>query len=179
MEEDLDRDGRIDHRLWYENGWPVRGARDLTGDGIFEATEIYRNGKLWRDAVDTDGSGIPDYAELFGAAPARFWDYNEDGKDDSRASEGRGGTEVREFSTRLDGVFDLTVVFRAGQIVEVRRSGRPVAVSEEPGRGITWIGSPSRAAGLDKTTPDGFKSLGGKRYLVFRHAGTVYAEELK
>jgi tetratricopeptide (TPR) repeat protein len=179
VEEDLDRDGRIDHRLWYENGSPVRGARDLTGDGIFEATEIYRNGKLWRDAVDTDGSGIPDYAEVFGAAPARFWDYNEDGNDDSRASEGRGGTEVREFSTRLDGVFDLTVVFRAGQIVEVRRSGKPVAVSAEPGRGITWIGSPGKAAGLDKTTPDGFQSLGGKRYLVFRYAGTVYAEELK
>jgi tetratricopeptide (TPR) repeat protein len=179
MEEDLDRDGRIDHRLWYENGSPVRGARDLTGDGIFEATETWKDARLWRDAVDTDGSGIPDYAEVFGAEPARFWDYNEDGKDDSRASEGRDGTEIREFSTRLDGVFDLTVVFRAGQIVEVRRSGRPVAVSAEPGRGITWIGSPGKAVGLDRTTPDGFQSLGGRRYLVFRHAGTVYAEELK
>jgi len=179
VEEDLDGDGRLDHSVWYERGSPMRGARDLTGDGIFEATEIYRNGKLWKSAVDTDGSGVADYTEVFGAAPVRLWDYNEDGKDDSRASEGPGGAEIREFSTSLDGVFDLTVAFRAGRIVEVRRSGRPVPVGAAPDRGLTWIGSPVQGAGLDGATPDGFHSLGGRRYLVFRHAGAVYAEELK
>jgi hypothetical protein len=179
VEEDLDGDGRLDHRVWYEHGLPVRGARDLTGDGTFEATEIYRNGKLWKSAVDTDGSGVADYTEVFGAAPIRLWDYDEDGKDDSRASEGPGGAEIREFSTSLDGVFDLAVTFRAGRIIEVRRSGRIVPVGAAPDRGLTWIGSPAQGAGLDGATPDGFHSLGGKRYLVFRHAGAVYAEELK
>jgi len=179
MEEDLDRDGRIDHRVWYENGSPVRGARDIAADGVFEATEIYRNGKLWKSAVDTDGSGVADYTEVFAAAPVRLWDYDEDGKDDSRASEGPDGAEIREFSTSLDGVFDLTVIFRAGRIIEVRRSGRPVPVGASPELGLTWIGSPGKGVGLDAATPDGFHSLGGKRYLVFRHAGVVYAEELK
>ncbi len=179
VEEDLDGDGRLDHRVWYENGSPARGARDLTGDGIFEATEVYRNGKLWKSAVDTDGSGVADYTEVFGVSPVRLWDYNEDGKDDSRASEGPGGAEIREFCTSLDGVFDLTVVFRAGRIVEVRRSGRPVPVGAAPERGLTWIGSPAQGAGLDDATPDGLHSLGGKRYLVFRYAGAIYAEELK
>lgn len=177
--EDLDGDGKVDHRIWYENGSPVRGERDMAADGVFEAKEIWQDGRLWKSAVDTDGSGVADYSEVFAAGTVRLWDYDEDGKDDSRASDGPGGAEIREFSTSLDGVFDLTVVFRADRIAEVRRSGRPVPVSVSTERGLTWIGSPGKGVGLDAATPDGFHSLGGKRYLVFRHAGAVYAEELE
>ena len=100
--EDTDGDGRIDHRVWYAAGKPVRGQRDLAGDGVFEAAETWTDGALSRLSVDTDGNGRFDYGETFRPA-ARLWDYNEDGRDDSReTSDGKGGL-VREFSTRADG----------------------------------------------------------------------------
>lgn len=51
VEEDADGDGRIDHRVWFLNGQPVRGERSLTGDGVFPIKETWRGGKLVRETV--------------------------------------------------------------------------------------------------------------------------------
>jgi hypothetical protein len=176
LEEDADGDGRVDHRLWYAAGKPLRGTRDLAGDGVFEAEESWVDGALARLSVDTDGNGRFDYAETWQPA-ARLWDYNEDGRDDSReASDGKGGL-VREFSTRADGRFDLRILFRGGTIVEVRKSGRVVAATPDVKRGVTWIGPVPKTAVVDASR-EGYRTFGGREYLVFRHAGVVYVEAL-
>jgi hypothetical protein len=184
LEEDLDGDGRLDHRVWYRQGSPVRGERDLADDGIFESVETWKDGRLWKSAVDTDGDGTPDYTELAGPRPVRLWDYNGDGRDDARQTFLADGSVAREFSTSLDGRFDLRVVFAGARIASVQRDGKPLAVQVDPRHGLVWIGraavAPSGAfPSLDAAPPDGFRLIGGRRYLVFRHEGTLYAEELR
>jgi Flp pilus assembly protein TadD len=177
LAEDADSDGRVDHRLWYEDGKPVRGERDLTGDKVFEAAETWTDGVLARLSVDTDANGRFDYGETYQPS-ARLWDYNEDGRDDSReTSDGRGGL-VREFSTRADGRFDLRILFRGGAIVEVRKSGRLVTATPDVKRGVTWIGPVPKTAAIDASAHDGYRTFSGREYLVFRHGSVVYVEAL-
>jgi hypothetical protein len=178
LEEDADGDGGVDHRLWYEAGRPVRGVRDLAGDGVFEAVETWTDGALARLSVDTDGDGRVDYTETYRPAAARLWDYDQDGRDDSReTADGKGGT-VREFSTRADGRFDLRILFRDGAIVEVRRDGRVVAATTDAARGVTWIGPVPKSAVVDASAPEGYRTFGGREYLLFRHGPVVYVEAL-
>ncbi len=136
-----------------------------------------RSSELSRLAVDTDGNGRSDYGETYQPA-ARLWDYNEDGRDDSRETfDGKGGL-VREFSTRADGRFDLRILFHGGAIVEVRKSGRLVAATPDAKRGVTWIGPVPKTAAIDASTHDGYRTFGGREYLVFRHQLVVYVEAL-
>ena len=107
---------------------------------------------LSRLSIDTDGNGRFDYGETYQPS-ARLWDYNEDGRDDSReTSDGKGGL-VREFSTRADGRFDLRILFRGGAIVEVRKSGRLVAATPDAKRGVTWIGRVPETAAVTPSAP--------------------------
>jgi hypothetical protein len=163
--------------VWYQNGSPVRGERDLADDGIFEARETWKDGMLWKSAVDSDGSGRPDYTEIHGKTLLRLWDFDEDGRDDSRQSTEPDGTVVREFSTRLDGRFDLRVAFRGERIVSVERAGKPLQV--RAASGVVWIGRQGPPAALDPAAPEGFQRVSGRRYLVFRYEGITYAEELE
>jgi hypothetical protein len=157
----------------------VRGARDLDGNGIFESVETWKDGRLLQSAVDTDGDGAADYTELAGPEPVRLWDYNGDGRSDARQARQADGTVLREFSTGLDGRFDLQVVFSADRILGVVKGGRTLAVRADAVRGIVWIGAVGPAASIGPATPEGFHRAGSRRYLVFRHAGTTYAEELE
>jgi hypothetical protein len=179
MEEDLDGDGRIDHKIWYEKGTPVRGARDFADDGIFESSEAWKDGRLWKSEVDTDGDGAADFTELAGPEPVRLWDYDADGRHDARQVLRADGSVVREFATARGGIFDLRVVFAAGRIVSVERGGKAVPVRADARRGIVWIGAPAAGAAVSASAPEGFQSAGGRRYLLFRHEGTTYVEELQ
>ena len=164
--------------MWYTAGKPVRGARDLAGDGVFEAAEAWTDGALARMSVDTDGDGRFDYAETYRPVAAKLWDYNQDGRDDSRETpDGKGGL-VREFSTKADGRFDLRILFRDGAIVEVRRDGRLIAATPDAARGVTWIGPVPKSARIDAAALDGYRTFGGREYLVFRHGSVVYLEAL-
>ena len=57
-EEDADGDGRLDHRVWFVNGQPVRGERSLTGDGVFQIKETWSGGKLVKETVVSGFSEI-------------------------------------------------------------------------------------------------------------------------
>ena len=57
VEEDADGDGRLDHRVWFVNGRPVRGERSLSGDGVFPIKETWSGGKLVKE---TFISGFPE-----------------------------------------------------------------------------------------------------------------------
>jgi tetratricopeptide (TPR) repeat protein len=178
MEEDAGGHGVIDHKVWYEDGLPVKGLRDLRGDGAWQETDTYRSGKLWKSVVDTDGDGKPDYAELRDGGLIKLWDYNEDGIDDARERAGAGGTVVREFSTALNGRYDLEIVFKNGRITAVSRGGKPVAVTPDEKSGVTWIGGRGSFP-VDAAEKDGIASFGGRPYLFFRFMGNLYVEVLE
>jgi tetratricopeptide (TPR) repeat protein len=180
MEEDADGDGVFDHRVWYVNGAPSRGERALTGNGLFQVKETWRNGRLAGASFDSDDDGKVDYRELYGAQPMKFWDYNADGRDDSREAPGQGGAVVREFSTLRNGVFDLRLTWSSGRITQVTSGGRTVAITPDSERGVTWIGQPPvRGARPDLALRDGFQLVDGREYLIFRYGGVVYAEGVK
>jgi tetratricopeptide (TPR) repeat protein len=180
MEESTAGDGVYDHRVWYTRGQPERGTRSLSHDGIFQVTETWKNGRLAAEVVDTDGDGTPDYRETYGASPVKSWDFNEDGRDDSREYDQPDGSHVRELSTKMDGTFDLKIIARGPRIVSFTRRGAPVPVVPDDPRGVTWIGHPAPAAGKpDLTLADGLQTIEGLQYLVFRLAGIVYVEAVQ
>ncbi len=179
MEESSVGNGVFDHRVWYARGEPVRGARSLTGNGVFQVAETWTNGRLSSESIDTSGDGEADYRQTYGAVPMKSWDYNEDGRDDSREYQMPGGTQVRELSTKMNGVFDLRVATRGNRIVSFTRGGAPVPVVPDAARGVTWIGRPAPSGMLDTSLPDGLQTIAGGRYLVFRTAGVVYAEAVQ
>ncbi len=179
LEEDTNGDGAIDHRVWYANGAPVRGERSLGDSAIFSVKETWKNGKLVEEIFDTDGDGRPDYRVTYGENLMKAWDYNEDGKDDSREYPGPGGIIVRDISTALNGVFDVKVRTQDGRIVGVSKAGVEEKVAVDAGRGVTWIGTPAAAGvSLDTAAPEGVQVLGARSYLLFRSAGVTYAEEI-
>jgi len=180
MEEDVNGDGRMDHRVWFANGTPIRGERSLGGSSLFAVKETWKDGKLLSDITDTDGDGRPDFRETYGGNSMKAWDYNEDGKDDCREFPGPGGTTLREISSALNGVFDVRIRTQDGRIVEVTKAGVEEKVSGDAARGVTWIGTPAApGAAPDLSAPDGVQALGSRSYLVFRSAGITYAEEVK
>ncbi len=179
MEESLGADGVMDHRVWFQAGRPLRGSRSLSRDGRFQVAETWKDGRLAADAIDTDGDGKVDYRETFGSTPVRSWDFNEDGRDDSREYLLPDGSHLRELSTLLDGVFDVRVVTRGARIVSLTRSGRSVPVLADAIRGVTWIGEPAKAPGTpDLAGVNQIQHISGMPYLVFAMGGIVYAEAL-
>ena len=179
MEEDTSGSGKIDHKVWYSNGVPVRGVRDLNGNGVFEVQETWANGEIATIAADTNDNGKIDYRETFGAHPMKSWDYNEDGIIDSREYPDGRGRIVRDFSTAMNGVFDLSLVWEGDKLVSVKRRGQDVPVNADPARGVMWIGSAGgRTAAVSGESAEGYVTAAGKEYLVFRHAGVTYVEEL-
>jgi hypothetical protein len=154
---------------------PTRGERVLPGGPLLR--ETWTNGRLTFAEADTDGNGKVDYRETYGPSLVSSWDFNEDGVPDSRMSVGPDGSVVRELSSRLNGVFDVRVVYRGGRIVAVTRGNAALKVQSDPARGVTWIGTPAAAgARPDTGAPDGLQEIGGAEYLVFHQAGVLYAE---
>jgi tetratricopeptide (TPR) repeat protein len=180
MEESSAGDGIFDHLVWYARGQPDRGARSLSRDGVFQVTETWKNGQLAGEVMDTDNDGTPDYRHTYGGSPMKAWDFNEDGMDDSREYEVSDGTHVRELSTKMNGIFDLRIVSRGQRIVSLWRGGVQEPVVADVPRGVTWIGRRAPAAAKpDVSLPDGFQTIAGNRYLVFRLSGVVYAEAVQ
>jgi hypothetical protein len=109
----------------------------------------------------------------------KAWDYNEDGIDDSREHTAPNGETIREFSTAMNGVFDMSIAYRGTTIARVTRAGKMVSVTPDPLRGVTWIGTPAPREKPDATLPDGIQTIGGRAFLVFHLEDVLYAEALK
>lgn len=108
--EDLpDGRGNFTRSVYYSDSLPAEGLRDLDGDGIPEIRELYRGGRLWKITLDQDGDGKPEFAQVLeDDEMLTFWDYNDDGVYDSREVAASDGLSSRDFSSTLDGSFDLT-----------------------------------------------------------------------
>ncbi|MBN1834257.1 MAG: hypothetical protein JW820_00330 [Spirochaetales bacterium] len=173
-----DRSGRYRHRVVYEEGRPVYGLRDLDEDGRFETREEYRGGELALIELDQDGDGNPEFTELLDPDPQarseKRWDYDSDGRVDSRQRQLRDGSTVREFSSRLDGSFDLRAVFRDGRLAEFRRGGEELSVRYDSSRGVYWIGRVRAWDRLPQPLTEGVHHRGGSRVFVFEHGDDFY-----
>ena len=109
----------------------------------------------------------------------KSWDYNGDGVADSREYPVGPDSVVRDFSTAMNGTFDLSYLWKKDELVRVTRRGQQVPLTHDPARGVVWIGQPARAgAKIDVDGGEGYRAVSGKMYLVFRREGTTYAEEL-
>ena len=115
----------------------------------------------------------------YNAVTTRLWDYDEDGVWDAREKPGANGTVIREFSTALNGKFNLVITFKGERIISVVDNGKTLPVTPDAKKGIVWIGAPRPSSAIDSRAKDGVTALGGRDYLVFRFAGTVYIEEIQ
>jgi len=183
IDQDPDGQGRYRHRIFYEGGLPVSGLRDLDGDGRFETREVYRAGELREIVLDQDGDGNAEFTELFRPDAAtrseKRWDYDSDGRIDSRQRVLADGSTIREFSSRLDGRFDLRAVFRDGRLEELRRGGRSVSVRYDSSRDVYRIGQIRGWDPLPEPLTEGIHRRGGARLFVFEHAGKIYIGEVE
>ncbi|HET6486577.1 MAG TPA: hypothetical protein VFH83_09175 [Spirochaetia bacterium] len=179
LEEDTNGDGLMDHRVWFQDGQPVRGERSLDGGVTFPIGETWRAGILVSEAIDTNGDGKIDFRQSFAPRPSKSWDYNEDGMDDSRETPGPEGTDVLEFSTALNGVFDVRLVFLGPKLVRASISGATIGITEDPARGVTWIGPPAPASVSVEGLDDGIHVLSDTRFLSFSYGGIHYMEEIR
>lgn len=179
MEEDTDRDGIMDHEVWYSDGEAVRGLRDATGSGAFATTEMYRDGRLWEILADTTGDGKVDYKEQWNPEPVKYWDYNGDGIFDGRETAGANGSTIRDFSTALNGTYDLRVIFQKGAVISVMQNGRKIPLTPDPAKGLVWIGTPYENTRVSAKSGEGISMIDGQAYLMFRFGNTMYIEALQ
>jgi hypothetical protein len=183
VDQDPDREGRYRRYVLFAESRPVSGRRDMDGDGVFETSEQYTTGMLRSLVLDQDGDGNPEFTELFytGAPESseKRWDYNSDGRFDSRQIVLPDGSVVREFSSRLDGRFDLRAVFRNGRLDEFRRGGRLLSIRYEPDRDLYRIGPVGVSTEVPEPLTEGIYRRGGSRLFVFDYQGKTYIGELE
>ena len=178
LEEAPDSSGRYGRVVEYSQGRPAAGRRDLDRDGTFEVSESYAGGQLSGLSEDRDGDGRPEYWERYGTEGSRhFWDYDGDGRADSRELQS-GDSLVREFSSRRDGVFDAAAVFSAGRLVEFRRGGRALPVTPSPAAGWYWLGRPAGRPERFLGLPDGLHRIDGGSFFIFTYGDRRYVEQL-
>ena len=109
VEELPDSAGNFTRTVFYAASLPVEGIRDLDGDGNPEIREQFRDGRLWKITLDQDGDGVNEFEQILESGLKRmYWDYNDDGLYDSREFAGADGTQLRSFSTALNGSYDLS-----------------------------------------------------------------------
>jgi tetratricopeptide (TPR) repeat protein len=111
IDDNPDPKGNFTHTVHYVGLLPAEGYRDLDGDGIPEIREEFAEGSLRRITLDKNGDGVNEFEQVFEPGSTRmYWDYNDDGLFDSREYVRTDGEMVREFSSRLNGTYDLTFV---------------------------------------------------------------------
>ena len=178
LEQDPYDDGKYGGVVEYSRGLPIAGRRDPDHNGVFEVRESYSGGQLTGLSEDRDGDGRPEFWEQFGPEGSRrFWDYDGDGRADGRELQSAGGL-LLEFSSRRDGVFDATALFRGDRLVEFRRGGRELPVSPSSSAGVFWLGRPAGRPERFLRLPDGLHQLDGGSYFLFTYGNSRYVEQL-
>ena len=97
------REEQVFRRVNFQDEKPVSGERDLDMDGFFDIKEYYSGGIL--KALEFRNGGSAVYREIFSPERLKEWDLNGDGVLDVKEYR-NGPNRVREFSSRLDGIFN-------------------------------------------------------------------------
>lgn len=100
--------GRYTYRAFYHGGQKYSAEIDLDNDGYYEVHEYYRNGKVWKITYDGDKDGIPEFTLVLKPYPILSWDFNDDGVPDEIEKKISPTTTILEFSTKMNGVYNVT-----------------------------------------------------------------------
>jgi hypothetical protein len=170
----------------FSRGVPVKAVRDRDGDGRFETRVFYLPADGTRGIgfpglesameIDANGDGVPEFREDFLPRSLKRWDYDANGLWDASESIEAGGRKITSFSSRLDGVLDVVLVFTQEGLASVKKNGKVATVVKEKGSPVSWIGSKPFDLGSLAPRGDGLYERGGKRYIIHWVGETAYAE---
>ena len=150
---------------------------DKDMDGIMECIIHYNNGKPETIMVDLNGNGIYDYLEKAddkGIVLEKMWDINEDGTYDI-AEKKNEDTIVRNFSTGLNGKFDITMHVLDGKITGIYKNNKKQLI-ERDRYGQYWIGNKKDIKFSEES--EGMVINGNNQYYIFNYNGIKYIEVL-
>ena len=165
----------------YEKGAPVLERVDADGDGRFETERGFVLGEdgQWKIAWmrrDENGDGIFEYYEQTVPPFTKEWDFEGNGNIDARSITLADGSIQTQYSSRLDGKLDETLVVKGGKIVSLIRRGLRVALIADENKSLTWIGTKEFDLGGNLPNADGIYMYRGKRYRLTRVGSLSFAE---
>ncbi len=174
-------DGRLVSMTSYEEGRPLLERIDADGDGRFEAERGFSAAPdgtfipAWQ-RVDSKGDGVFDYREQPIFPFRKEWDYDRDGSVDAVQFQLNDGSIEQQFSSRLDGRLDETLIVKDGKIIAVSRNGTTLALVPDSNAKLTWIGRKAFDLGSNLPAGEGIFSNMGTRYRVTRIGDLAFAE---
>jgi hypothetical protein len=165
----------------YERGAPVLERVDADGDGRFETERGFVLGEdgQWKIAwmrTDENGNGIYEYYEQFVPPFTKEWDFEGNGNIDARSITLSDGSIQTQYSSRLDGKLDETLIVKGGKIVSLIRRGMSIALIADENKCLTWIGTKEFDLGGNLPNTDGIYIHRGKRYRLTRVGSLSFAE---
>jgi hypothetical protein len=182
FKQDTDENETFDYVIEYADGFPVYGRRDLDSDGIYEIEEVYKQGRLEKIMYNHDDDEHPDCIQYYIKNVILYethWDYNSDGRIDAKEIKPAKKKTVYYFSTKYDGVFDLSVVFEGDKLKSMERGNKKLMVQPGTKRGIYWIGKKGSDFNIDMSEPAGMYHHKGKMYFIFKFKKNLYIEVIQ
>lgn len=165
----------------YSRGSPALERIDADGDGRFETERGYSAGPdgLARPSwlrVDADGDGVFEYREQLAYPFRKEWDYDGNGSVDAVQLQLADGSIEQQFSSRLDGRLDETVIVKSGKLASLSRDGVSLALIPDSNPALTWIGRKIFDVGGNLPAGEGIFWSMGKRYRLTRIGELAFAE---
>ncbi len=134
--------GRVIRKIVYRQGIPVEGLWDTDRDSVFEVTVRYIDGEQGTLYYDGNQNTVHEFSLDLGEEDMQFWDFNEDGIIDCRETIMENAKVLREYSSRMNGIFDITIFYKDRKILYLSRSGKRKNVYPAQGEDYYWIGEP-------------------------------------
>jgi hypothetical protein len=165
----------------YDRGQPALERVDTDGDGRFETERGYITGADGTSVIawfrtDADGDGVFEYCEQTVFPFRKEWDYDGNGSVDALQFQLTDGSIEEEFSSRLDGRLDETMIVKSGRIISLSREGAALALQPDSNPQLTWIGKKSFNLGRNLPLGEGIFYYMGKRYRLTRLGDRAFAE---
>ncbi len=104
----LNSKGVILRKREYRGTQLQKQTEDINGDGVPDLFFTYHQGTCATMAYDGNNNGHPEYVEEYYPNKMTKWDFNDDGIFDFKEYM-NGSTRIEEFSTKMDGVFNLKI----------------------------------------------------------------------
>ena len=178
QKKELDAKGRIIKKIYFQDGKPVQAGVDSNMDGDFEVTYQYDQGSISAILFDENGDTIPEYSMVFGDEDTHSWDFNGDSVTDCREQVRNDGRILREFSSAMNGVFDMEILYNKNRILWVSRNGLKKVVNPDPSGRFSWVGEKPQFD-LFSLPPSGIHIRESHSISVFNQFGHTYVEVLE
>jgi hypothetical protein len=173
--------GRLYSTTAYERGRPVLEKADPDGEGRFRTERGFyvrpdgSSDVAWIRS-DSEGDGIFDYYEQTVFPFRKEWDFDRKGSIDAAQFQLADGSIEQDFSSRLDGRLDESLIVKSGKIVALSRDGVSLALLPDANAQLTWIGKKSFDLGRNLPEGEGFFYYKGARYRLTRIGDLAFAE---